>query len=317
MIKKSELISIIVPIYKVEEYLDRCVQSLVNQTYKNVEIILVDDGGPDRCPEMCDGYSAMDDRIKVIHKKNGGLSDARNAGLRAATGEYILYVDSDDYIELDACERLLKGRVDDADIVVGVMKEIRESGNSYQRHSNLDEGRLYSSKDYMLKSIERNEWYAPAVLNLYRKSFLIEHSLYFKVDYYYEDTEMLPRLFLANPKVCYVDYPFYNYVIRKGSIITSGTTDKKKQMTIDIYSNWMILIDGVLDQKLKRALRGILVRYYVANARMREMSGWKVSGMDFTFAFKYALNAKERLKVVLFTIMPNTYHKMGVLIKRD
>ena len=87
----NPLISVIVPIYNVEKYLARCVDSIVNQTYKNLEIILVDDGSPDRCPQMCDDYAEKDSRIKVIHKKNGGLSDARNAGMAVATGEYISF----------------------------------------------------------------------------------------------------------------------------------------------------------------------------------------------------------------------------------
>lgn len=85
----NPLISVIVPIYNVEKYLARCVDSIVNQTYKNLEIILVDDGSPDRCPQMCDDYAEKDSRIKLVHKKNGGLSDARNAGMAVATGEYI------------------------------------------------------------------------------------------------------------------------------------------------------------------------------------------------------------------------------------
>ena len=97
----SELISIIVPVYRVEPYLDRCVQSIVDQTYQNLEIILVDDGSPDNCPAMCDAWAAKDSRVKVIHKENGGLSDARNAGLAAAAGEYIGFVDSDDWISPD------------------------------------------------------------------------------------------------------------------------------------------------------------------------------------------------------------------------
>ena len=93
-----DLISVIVPVYKVEEYLDRCVQSIVNQTYSNLEIILVDDGSPDRCGAICDAWAEKDSRIRVIHKENGGLSDARNAGMAAATGQYIGFIDSDDRI---------------------------------------------------------------------------------------------------------------------------------------------------------------------------------------------------------------------------
>lgn len=97
----SALISIIVPVYKVEPFLNHCVQSLVDQTYRNLEIILVDDGSPDLCGQICDEWALKDERIKVIHKKNGGLSDARNFGIEQATGEYITFIDSDDYIALD------------------------------------------------------------------------------------------------------------------------------------------------------------------------------------------------------------------------
>ena len=97
----EELISIIVPIYKTEKYLDRCIKSIINQTYKNLEVILVDDGSPDRCGVICDKWAQKDKRIKVIHKENGGVSDSRNAGLDIANGEYIGFVDSDDYIHKD------------------------------------------------------------------------------------------------------------------------------------------------------------------------------------------------------------------------
>lgn len=102
------MISIIIPIYKVEQYLDECVTSIINQTYKDLEIILVDDGSPDSCPQMCDEWAKKDARIKVVHKKNGGLSSARNAGLKVATGEYIGFVDSDDYVDETMYEDLMR-----------------------------------------------------------------------------------------------------------------------------------------------------------------------------------------------------------------
>ena len=107
MKKLDYKISIIVPVYKVEKYLDKCVESIVNQTYKNLEIILVDDGSPDTCPQLCDKWKEKDERIKVIHKQNGGLSDARNFGIEASTGELIMFVDSDDYLDVTICEKLL------------------------------------------------------------------------------------------------------------------------------------------------------------------------------------------------------------------
>ena len=102
------LVSIIVPIYNVEPYLDRCIQSLINQTLENIEIILVDDESPDNCPQMCDAYAKQDRRIKVIHKKNGGLGLARNSGLEIATGEFVAFVDSDDYVDIAMYQNLYK-----------------------------------------------------------------------------------------------------------------------------------------------------------------------------------------------------------------
>ena len=101
------MISVIVPIYKVEEYIDKCIESIANQTFNNLEIILVDDGSPDKCPQTCDELVNTDNRIVVIHKPNGGLSDARNAGCQVATGEFISFIDSDDYISNDYFEALL------------------------------------------------------------------------------------------------------------------------------------------------------------------------------------------------------------------
>lgn len=102
----ADKISVIVPVYKTEEYLDKCVKSIINQTYKNLEIILVDDGSPDNCPKMCDDWANKDSRIKVIHKTNGGLSSARNAGIEAAAGNYLMFTDSDDFLEDDMIEFL-------------------------------------------------------------------------------------------------------------------------------------------------------------------------------------------------------------------
>ena len=101
-----DLITVVVPVYKVEKYIDRCVTSIINQSYKNLEIILVDDGSPDNCGKICDDYARKDERIKVIHKENGGLSDARNAGINIAKGKYITFIDSDDYIKYDYVEFL-------------------------------------------------------------------------------------------------------------------------------------------------------------------------------------------------------------------
>ena len=307
---EDKKISIIVPIYGVEQYLKRCVNSLISQTYKNIEIILVDDGSPDQCPIICDHYAKIDDRVIIVHKKNGGLSDARNAGLRIATGEYIMYVDSDDYIEEDSCEKLIKNIRDDVDVVVGACKKINTSNVTLQQHTNLEQGKIYNAREYVLLSIEKNEWYAPAYFNLYLRTFLIDNNLYYKVGYYFEDIEMLPRLFLANPKVSYVNYPFYNYIIRENSIMTSSITKEKISMIIDIYSEWLQLVATVSDIEYQNKLYGILIKYYLTSARKYNIYGWKVKGLDFSLACKYALNMKEKVKICLFHYLPWIYMKL-------
>ena len=115
---RESLVSIIIPIYKVEKYLDQCVQSIVDQTYHNLEIILVDDGSPDNCPAMCDAWAAKDNRIIVVHKKNGGVSNARNAGIEIATGEWLLFIDSDDVVSIYLVEALVKANTNSDELVI-------------------------------------------------------------------------------------------------------------------------------------------------------------------------------------------------------
>ena len=305
----QELISIIVPVYNVQNELVRCVKSLTNQTYENIEIILVDDGSPDKCPEICEELAKNDKRITVIHQKNGGLSSARNSGLRRSKGKYIMYVDSDDYLEIDACEKLSDGFLNDQiDFVVGAIREIRGNKYSFQRHTSIKPMVPYLSKDFIIASIKANEWFAPAVLNLIRRDFLVKNNLFFREGYLFEDHEMLPRIYLAAGTIVYIDYPFYNYVIRDNSIMTTSDMNPKKvKMSLDIYEGWYHTISLIEDKALKRCLNGILVRYYLRNCRVRKIKGWRIPGFNFKFAITNAMGIKEKAKVLVFEIAPDLY----------
>ena len=125
------LVSIVLPIYNVEKYLDRCIESVVRQTYKKIEIILVDDGSPDSCPQKCDDWAKRDGRIKVVHKKNAGLGYARNTGIENATGEYICFFDSDDYIALDTIEKAYNlATKEESDMVIFGFCYVRANGET-------------------------------------------------------------------------------------------------------------------------------------------------------------------------------------------
>ena len=139
-------ISVIIPVYKVEKYLKRCVESVVNQTYKNIEIILVNDGSPDKCGEICDKYARIDSRIKVIHKENGGLSSARNAGLDIASGDYIMFVDSDDWISEVSLEKLYDYIEADYDIINFKFSFVKENSKELiETHNNIKDSYFQES----------------------------------------------------------------------------------------------------------------------------------------------------------------------------
>ncbi len=313
-----KIISVIIPIYHVEDVMDRCIESVINQTYSNLEIILVDDGSNDNCGVKCDEWKKRDKRIKVIHQKNKGLSGARNSGLKLATGDYVLYVDSDDFLEKEACYKLIKMMIQhpDVDIVVGGCREIRGKNISFQVHTNLETERVYSSKSYVEKSIMQNEWYAPAWLNLYNREFLLKNNLFYKEGRIYEDMEMLPRLFLAAQKVVYLNYIFYNYVIRENSITTTCNPSYLNS-AIDNLTEWINYFKKITDLKYKKLLYGVTVKYYLHICGEFEVSNWRIKGMGFREAVQYSLNNKERIKVILFQFSPTLFFKLFNERKKD
>ena len=220
-------VSIVVPIYKVEKEIDRCVGSLINQSLQDIEIILVDDGSPDDCPQICDGYAKQDNRIKVIHKKNGGLSDARNAGLLNAKGRYVLFVDSGDYIINNACEVLyLNASKDNLDIVIADAFRIESSKESHISHASQSSDRVTSGADFLKEQLKYGTMHMAVWLNLYNREFLIKNDLKFKVGILHEDEQWTPRVFLKAEKVKYINFPFYYYIIRDTSI--TNNKDKTK-----------------------------------------------------------------------------------------
>ncbi len=303
-------ISVIIPVYKVEKELLRCVESIMGQTYRNLEIILVDDGSPDRCPQMCEEYARQDSRISVIHKENGGLSDARNTGLKAAAGDYILYVDSDDYIDKDTCERLAAAIPENGvDIVVGEARRIIEGRTELMMHSGLEEHKVYSGREFVKKAIQVRQWYAPAVLNLYRREFLLQNRLMFEKGILHEDMEMLPRVFLASPSpsVVYMSGPFYNYLIREGSITQSKDTTRNAMCMFDIFRKWKYLFDREQDPELRKLLYGFLMKCYLYTCRECRQYEKNPPYYCLKYVLKYSLDAKELLKGIVFRFFPCLY----------
>lgn len=212
------MISIIIPVYKVEKYLRQCVDSVLAQTYTNLEVILVDDGSPDNCGAICDEYAANDSRVKVIHKKNGGLASARNAGLDAVTGEYIAFVDSDDWIDSDMYETLLRLLLEcDADIAEGSFRFYRpwKTENKTLECPNTQKVFTWEGAQILDRFYFGSDLFGDVSVivctKLYKAQLL--RDLRFREGFVYEDSEFMPRVLHACRKLVKYDHSYYTYNI--------------------------------------------------------------------------------------------------------
>lgn len=218
-------ISVIVPVYRVEAFLDRCVQSIAAQTYRNLEIILVDDGSPDNCPALCDAWAEKDSRIKVIHKKNGGLSDARNAGMAAASGELMGFVDSDDWIAPDMYQHLYDLlNADGSDIAACGVEMVWEDGTPSRMLTKA--GRCVLNQEEAMRAIIEESWLKQPVWYKLYKTALIR-DIPFPVGKYHEDVFWSYQAVARAQRVSVSDKVGYYYVQRSGSIMGEGYSLKR------------------------------------------------------------------------------------------
>jgi glycosyltransferase involved in cell wall biosynthesis len=235
-------VSVIIPVYQVENFLRRCVDSVLGQTLRDIEIILVDDGSPDQCPEICDAYAEAHDNVRVIHKKNGGLSSARNAGMRAASGKYVLFVDSDDWIDPETASELFataeKYQVDFVrfrPVYAGWPSHQDGTLCDFGTEKGMREG-LYTRQD-ILKEIYPRLFATPQLTlgvivaawrSLYNRAFLETNGLYFDEDVRYsEDTIFSARVVSATSSFYYLDGGrYYHYFFNPSSITKSFKADR-------------------------------------------------------------------------------------------
>ena len=240
-------LSIIVPVYNVEKYLHKCVDSLLAQdlSHEEYEIILVDDGSPDHCGEICDRYAAEHSNIRVIHRENGGLSSARNTGIDVAQGKYIQFVDSDDFLEPNVLKSLVQKMEDEQlDILRFNYQNVNEKYEVFE--PNKDPKRFVNYSEEVCDSLTfLNERLGPAC---YACQFMVRRELLtdckFKEGIYFEDTEWTPRIMLKAHRVTSIDFMVYNYLVRQGSI-TQCVDEKKKRKVLD---DKLLLIDSLQEQ---------------------------------------------------------------------
>ena len=254
-------ISVIVPIYNTEKYLEKCLDSLVNQSMKDIEIICVDDSSPDNSLRIIEKFSREDPRIKVIkHEKNLGLGGARNSGILAAKSEYIASVDSDDTINENMLEELWEATEEGVkDIICCGYNELSEGGKLLHQR-NFEQADISSSDS----SIDFFNTFNPSFCNkLWRRSLFVENSIFFPENRYFEDTATTPRVLMKAKRIKIIDKSLYNYYQRDQSI-TSTFTD---QHISDLFHAYDIVLESLIENKLLNHYKTSLVEYIESGFR--------------------------------------------------
>lgn len=257
---QTELISVIVPIYRVEEYLENCIQSIQNQSYKNLEVLLINDGSPDKCGLLCDAYAKTDSRVRVIHKKNGGLSRARNTGLDISIGDYIVFVDSDDYVHPLMIETLYNNLIKyHGDISVCMYKRVNDL--NYKNNDIDNHVDVYTN----IKALENlfNKLYLPTVLawnKLYKRSLF--QDIRYPEEKLFEDEFTTYKLIYKADKIIYSKAVLYYYLQRENSITKRAFNIRSLDATKAceecfqfMYSNRLM---NLFDKALSRYLDSII-----------------------------------------------------------
>ncbi len=315
--EKTPELSIIVPIYNVEKYLDECIQSILGQTFTDFELILVDDGSPDACPQMCDAAAEQDSRVRVIHQKNGGLSAARNTGIEAARGNWLGFVDSDDFVAPDMYEKLYHAAVNaGADCAMCSVQLIHEDGS---RMDTLQHWKVYGggyTGEDILKTItwQNNAPYLVAWNKLYRRE--VFRTLRYPVGRINEDVFVFAELFDTIKKVACVEQPLYFYRQRTGSIMQSKCTLR----SLDEFWGMVECFDYFMAHGYKELLSAAEKRifakltgvYYRLSAQERHSDAMRQAMAAQKKAAKFLrqqgmLTKKVALRTMLFQTFPVVY----------
>jgi len=308
------LISVIVPVYKVEPYLERCVSSIRKQTYQNLEIILVDDGSPDRCGQMCDALAAQDTRIRVIHKENGGLSSARNAGLDIMTGEYVGFVDSDDWIDENMYRSLLDLLVSSqAGMAACGMVIDYCSGHSYSTHN--AHSIVLSVTDALKELTMRTRITNSVCDKLFHRT--VFESIRMTPGVINEDFEIMPHCIEKAGRVASFPVPMYHYVMTPSSIMRGNfrpvrfTESDMSRKRVEYYGQtYPVLKKYAVAEHVEVCLN--LIRFSegapdcVAQRKMLIKELPKVVSKD---VFQ-VLTRKQKLKYIVCRISPWLYCRM-------
>lgn len=315
------MISVIVPVYNVENYLSKCIESLIEQTYKNLEIILVDDGSTDESGDICDKYMFKDTRIKVFHKKNGGLSDARNYGIERASGDYIAFLDSDDWVDSTLYEnlyRLIKKY--EADISICNFKKsfdsneiLNKSGNEYIFSNEEALNEIYTER-YVQMILAWNK--------LYKRSILIEEK--YPIGKIHEDEFLTPKLLYKAKRIIYIDKELIYYRQTPNSIMNSSFNINKLDYIEALEKRRIFFMKSASKDLYKKAInfqaKKIIEFYYKVNKSNIENKIYIMKNLKKMLIRIYLYNdltKENRIKIKLFIFSPYLYRVTSFLYAKN
>lgn len=296
-------ISFVIPVYKVEAYLNQCVDSILNQTYRDIEVILVDDGSPDDCPQICDEYAKRDNRVIVIHKSNGGLSDARNAGLKVAKGNYVVFVDSDDFWVDDNQLELLVHSVSehqDCDFIGFNCSYYYPASGTYKAWLAYSDAisKPTSGNDILQILVKSGIVPMSACLKIMKRTFLIDNALYFKKGLLAEDIPWFIDVLEKCNKCMYINQYIYAYrqnVV--GSISSSGGERSFNNLFAIVKEELDKVAAREFDEAAKRALYSFIAYEYCILLSMLEGLQDAKSKRKELYSYKWLLQYTDSPKV--------------------
>lgn len=323
------LVSVIVPAYNAENTLQKTIGDILSQSFTDFEVVLVDDGSTDKTPALCDLYAAENDKVQVLHQKNGGLSNARNNGTKQARGRYVTYVDSDDRLDVHCLEYLVRAVSEiDADMAAGLFDRVRENENSFRTVGPLQARRL--SQKEALEAMERGKMPVGACCKLVKREVYLQNP--FWEGKYYEDLSNTYRILLQHESVALVYAPLYHYVMRGGSI--TGRKQTSYQQCLDYYEAIHSCWDGILsrypdleaDACILRARDYISLYLSIKRCPRKSAELRKIAGDIKEWVKKYGKTVLKnpnaplelRLRVMLFIVSPVLYqhlYYMGIRVK--
>ncbi|MCX7715263.1 MAG: glycosyltransferase [Clostridia bacterium] len=303
-------VSIIVPVYGVEKYLPACIDSILGQTYMDYELILVDDGSPDDCGRICDEYAGKDERIKVIHKQNGGLADARNAGIRAAEGEFIVFCDSDDTMVDKGLEKVMDYVLDCLpDIVLCSCAFNYEDGTVYERvnvHEHILSGGDFVEivSDFVNQSIV--PW--PAWRNVFKRSFLVDNGLWFDTAYTSaEDCDFYFKACSFAKSFGAVDVVLINYTAKRQGSILNTLNCRNIESISAVYKKWQTILKNKYGTKRAASILRCFSQhyYYLVFQAMNQKDNDKL--LEICERYKsiliYISGFKKKLVVIMYFLI--------------